>query len=221
MKLYNYWRSSTSYRVRIALNLKGVAYDYIPVNLLKDEQNADAYLALNPSGGVPTLIVGDRESGIGNEKQLVIAQSLAILDYLQQTFPEPPLLPKDVAARARALQIAYIVACDMHQFANLPVLNYVAEKIGEDQKSPWVKYWFEPALAAIDKILSLQPPAPFCVGDVPGIADICLIPALYTARRFGVDLAAYSRIRAIESHCLAHPAFAAAHPDNQPDAVKA
>ena len=209
MKLYNYWRSSTSYRVRIALAIKGLAYDYVPVNLLKGEQNAAEYLRLNPSGGVPTLVDGD----------LVIAQSLAIIDYLDRAYPQHPFLPDDARARARVLQIAHIVATDMHQFANLPVLNYIGERLGDDEKPKWVAHWFAPALDAMEQILAAGPRGDFCHGDSPTLADICLIPQLFAARRFNVDLNPYPNIVRIDANCAAHLAFAMAHPSKQPDAV--
>ncbi len=210
LKLYNYWRSSTSYRTRIALAIKGVEYEYIPVNLLKGESDSAEFLTINPSGGVPALVDGDT----------VIGQSLAIIDYLEQTYPNPSFFPKDAAARARVWQIASIVATDMHQFCNLPVLNYVAEKLGEDQKIPWVRHWLTPQLAAIEAILSDGEAGDFCHGDRPSLADICLIPQLFAARRFEVDLTPYPAIRRVEGVCQAHSGFAKAHPLQQIDAVK-
>ncbi len=210
MKLYNYWRSSTSYRTRIALGIKGVEYEYIPVNLLKGESDSADFLKINPSGGVPALVDGN----------IVIGQSLAIIDYLEQTYPNPSFFPKDAVARARVWQIASIVATDMHQFCNLPVLNYVAEKIGEDQKIPWVRHWIAPNLLAIEAILADGKAGKFCHGDTPTLADICLIPQLFAARRFEVDLTPYPAIRAVDAACQAHPAFIKAHPQAQQDAVK-
>ena len=209
MKLYNYWRSSTSYRTRIALNLKGLAYEYVPINLLKNEQDDPAFLKLNPSGGVPALVL---------DNGAALTQSLAIMDYLEQTHPTPLLLPRDPLARVRVLRIAYAVATDMHQFANLPVLNYIGEKLGDTAKNEWVQYWFPPNLAAIEAILNDGHSGKFCHGDAPSWADICLIPQLFTARRFNVDLTPYPGIARIEQAALAHPAFAAAHPEKQPDA---
>lgn len=210
LKLYNYWRSSTSYRTRIALQLKNIPFDYIPVNLLKDESSAESYLALNPSGGVPALVDG----GVS------IGQSLAIIDYLEQKYPEPSLLPKDPAQRARVMQIAYIVACDMHQFANLQVLNYVVAKAGEAEKLPWIHHWMKQSLQAIEALLQDKQTGKFCHGDTPTLADVCLIPQLYAAKRFEVDLTPYPKVRMVDANCLAHPAFIKAHPDQQPDAVK-
>ncbi len=211
MKLYSYWRSSTSYRARIALNLKGVKYDYIPVNILKGEQTNPEFLKLNPMGGVPTII----------DNGHVIGQSLAIIDYLEQTRPTPALLPIDPAARAYVWQLSLIVACDVHPLVNMPAVNYVTALVGDGEKLPWIQHFTTAGLDGIEYLLANNKfMGKYCCGDTPTLADICLVPQAYAAKRFEVDLTPYPNIRRINDECLKHPAFAAAHPDQQIDAVK-
>ncbi len=212
MKLYSYWRSSTSYRVRIALNLKGVKYDYIPVNILTGEQTNPDFLKLNPMGGVPTIA----------DNGHIIGQSLAIADYLEQTRPNPPLFPADAAARAYVWQLALIVACDVHPLVNMPAVNYITEKCGESERLPWIDHFTSAGLQGLEYLISSNKfSGKYCAGDAPTLADICLVPQIYSAKRFGVDLTPYPNIVRINDACLDHPAFAAAHPDRQPDAQPA
>ena len=210
MKLYNYFRSSTSFRVRIALNLKGLAYDYHSVHLLKGDHRGAAYLAINPQGGVPSLELADGRR---------ITQSLAILEYLEETTPEPPLLPADPLGRARVRSLAYGVACDIHPLNNLRVLVRLRE-MGQDEAgvAAWARHWIGTEFAALEQRLAQEPETGrFCHGDSPGLADICLVPQVVGAARFDCDLAPYPTIRRINEACLALEAFAQAHPSRQPD----
>ncbi|WP_142846445.1 maleylacetoacetate isomerase [Telmatospirillum sp. J64-1] len=214
MKLYTYFRSSAAYRVRIALGLKGVGYDSLPVHLLRDggEQHRDAYLALNPQGLVPVL----------EEDGRVLTQSLAIIEYLEETHPAPALLPSDPVERARVRALAQAVACDIHPLNNLRVLRYLVRTLGvsEEQKNAWYRHWIETGLPALESMLAGHPATGrFCHGDTPGLADCVLVPQLFNARRFQIDLAPYPTLTRIDEACAALPAFQAAHPDNQPDAV--
>ncbi|MBL1376593.1 maleylacetoacetate isomerase [Zobellella iuensis] len=209
MKLYDYPRSSAAYRVRIALNLKGVNFEAIPVNLLEGQQRGEDYRALNPTGLVPSLDTGEG----------LIGQSLAIIEYLDERFPEPALLPAGALARARARALALQVACDIHPLNNLRVLQYLVGEFGidEQQKLAWYHHWLKQGLAALERQLAGESSA-FCCGERPGLADICLVPQLYNARRFGLDLAPYPRLVAIEAACQRLEAFAAAHPDHHQEA---
>lgn len=212
MKLYTYYRSSAAYRVRIALNLKGLRHDDTFVHLRRKDQRAPDYMAVNPQGLVPTL-VDDDETTIG--------QSLAILEYLEERYPEPPLLPSSPAGRARVRQLAMIVACDIHPIDNLKVLNYLTEDLGVDEagRLRWYTHWVDEGFAALEAILSSQAATGrFCHGDSPTIADVCLVPQVYNAGRFDIDLSPYPTIQRINEICLALPAFADAAPDGQPDA---
>lgn len=206
MKLYDYPRSSAAYRVRIALNLKGLAFEAVPVNLLEGAQRGEDYRALNPTGLVPSLDTGEG----------LIGQSLAIIEYLDERFPEPALLPAGALARARARALALQVACDIHPLNNLRVLQYLVDEFGidEQQKLAWYQHWLKQGLGALEQQLAGEN-SPFCCGERPGLADLCLVPQLYNARRFGLDLAPYPRLVAIETACLRLEAFAAAHPDNK------
>ncbi|OGT82234.1 MAG: maleylacetoacetate isomerase [Gammaproteobacteria bacterium RIFCSPLOWO2_02_FULL_61_13] len=211
MKLYGYWRSSAAFRIRIALNLKGLRYENIPVHLVRDggEQYKADYLALNPQGRVPTLVDGD----------LVLGQSMAILEYLEEKYPAPPLLPKDAGGRARARQIALAVACDIHPLNNLRVLQFLEKTLHQPQESrdAWYHHWIRDGLTAIEKLVS--PRGPYCLGDNVSIADVMLVPQLYNAHRFNSPLDDCPRLLAIEQQCLALPAFDNALPEKQPDAV--
>ncbi|MGB7480437.1 MAG: maleylacetoacetate isomerase [Burkholderiaceae bacterium] len=213
MQLYTYFRSSAAYRVRIALNLKGLDYQTIPVHLLKDggQQLQPEYRALNPAALVPTL----------KEDDLVLTQSLAILEYLEETRPQPALLPADAAGRARVRALALTIACDIHPLNNLRVLRYLDHTlaIGADARQEWYRHWTANGLAAIEAHLAAEPATGlFCHGDAPTIADCCLIPQVFNAERFGIDLAPYPTVRRIAAHCATLPAFIAAHPARQPDA---
>ena len=214
LKLYGYWRSSAAYRVRIALNLKGLAYQQLPVHLLRDggEQHAAEYRALNPQGLLP-LLVDEQNDGVR------IAQSLAILEYLEEIFPVPSLLPADPAERAQVRALALHIACDVHPLNNLRVLQYLGNQLGADDaaKNAWYRHWVALGLAAVEEGL-----APFdgglSLGAHPGYLEACLIPQLYNARRFNCDLAAYPRIVAMAARCEPLEAFRLAAPEVQPDA---
>jgi maleylpyruvate isomerase len=211
MKLYSYFRSSAAYRVRIALNLKGLSFDYAPVHLRKGEQNDDAYRELNRQALVPTLIDGDT----------VVTQSLAIIEYLDETHPEPPVLPSTADGRARVRAIALAICCDIHPLNNLRVLRYLMRtlNIGEEAKDVWYRHWIDKGLAALEaQLASDASTGKFCHGDVPTMADICLVPQLANARRANIPLDGYPTLLRIDARCRALDAFARAAPDRQPDA---
>jgi len=209
MKLHGYFRSSASYRVRIALNLKGLSTEHLPHHLRKGEQCAPAYLAINPQGLVPTL-----ESDAG----AVLTQSLAIIEWLDETHPEPPLLPKDPLHRAKVRAFAMALACDTHPIQNLKVLARLRQlKLPEEQVTEWAAWANREGLAACETLIADEA-GPFCFGDTPTIADLCLVPQLANARRFGVDVSAYPRLLQAEAAARATKAFADAAPDKQPDA---
>jgi maleylacetoacetate isomerase len=213
MRLYDYFRSSAAYRVRIALNLKGVVPDERTfVHLRMGSQRAQDYLALNPQGLVPALALDD-----GN----VLTQSLAIIEYLDETHPEPPLLPADPEERARVRAIALQIACEIHPLNNLRVLNYLIGTLGvsREQKDGWYRYWIDVGFEALEKSLSRDPSTGrFSHGDAPTLADVCLVPQMANARRFSIDLSPYPTLVRIESACNDLPAFADAAPAKQPDA---
>jgi maleylacetoacetate isomerase len=212
MKLYDYFRSSAAFRVRIALNLKGIAPERRFVHLRRGAQREDDYLALNAQGLVPALVTDDGA---------VLTQSLAIIEWLDETHPSPPLLPSDAAGRARARSLALAVACDIHPLNNLRVLQYLTGTLGatDAQRDGWYRYWCDVGLEAHEKQLAREPATGrFCHGDAPSIADICLVPQLANARRLDVDLAPYPTLTRIEAECLRMPSFADAAPARQPDA---
>ena len=212
LTLYDYFRSTAAYRVRIALNLKGLDYRQAPVNLLQGEDSSAKYRAVNPQGLVPTLEVGGD----------VLQQSLAICEYLDEVQPEPPLLPGDPLQRAQIRALAQMVACDIHPVNNLRILKYLTGKLGvsEAQKLSWYHHWIDEGFRPIEQMLKKTAPnGPFCFGDRVSLADICLVPQVYNARRFKLDLTPYPRIVAIEQHGLTLDAFERARPENQPDAV--
>lgn len=212
MKLYDYPLSSAAYRVRIALNLKGVSPERVSIHLRRNMQREAGYLDVNPHGLVPTLVTDDGS---------VLTQSLAIIEYLDETIPAPPLLPERATGRARVRGIAQAIACDIHPLDNLRVLRYLLHTLGveETQKDAWYKYWIDVGLEALERSLSRDPATGrFCHGDAPTVADICLVPQLANARRVGMDLSPFPTLTRIESNCSALPAFAAAAPANQPDA---
>ena len=202
--LYDYWRSSASYRVRIALNLAGIAYNSVPVDLTKGEQRSPEHLGRNPQGLVPVLAIDG----------LQLTQSLAILDYLDQT-RGLGLLPKEPADRAKALALAHSIAVDIHPVCNLQVARHATALSGGAEGMPgdWMRHFIRPGLMAFEKLLEGFEQAPYCTGRTPGLADICLIPQIYNARRWEVKLSDMPRILAIEAACAEHPAFAEAHPD--------
>jgi maleylpyruvate isomerase len=213
MKLYDYFRSSAAYRVRIGLNLKGLAYQSIPVHLTRGggEQLTADYRAVNPSALVPALQDGDA----------VITQSLAILEYLDETHPVAPLLPRDALGRARVRSLALMIACDIHPIDNLRVLRYLVNQAGlsEEAKNAWYVHWVQEGFAALEARLAASgDTGRFCHGDTPTIADCLLVPQVFNASRFGIDLAPYPTIMRIDAACQQVPAFAAAHPSQQPDA---
>lgn len=213
MQLYSYFRSSAAYRVRIALNLKNLPYDYLAVHLLKDggQQLSDSYRALNPSALVPTLVDGDT----------VIGQSLAIIEYLDETHPQPALLPASPHARARVRAIAQAIACDIHPLNNLRVLKYLkhALQVTEEAKTAWYRHWVETGLTALEAQLAGSPQTGrYCHGDTPTLADLCLVPQVANAQRFDCDLGAMPTTLRIVAACNELPAFQQAAPANQPDA---
>lgn len=214
LKLYTYWRSSAAYRVRIALHLKDLPYESIPVNLTGDgEQHQAAYRELNPQSLVPVLLDGGR----------VIRQSLAIIEYLDETYPGARLLPVTARERARVRALALSIACDIHPLNNLRVLQYMEHEFNMPQleRDTWVKHWIQLGLSSFETSLQSSPASGSCCeGDTPSMADLCLIPQLYNARRFQVSLEPFPHIRRIEGHLLQHPAFIAAHPERQPDAPR-
>ncbi|MDR6714463.1 maleylacetoacetate isomerase [Pseudomonas hunanensis] len=207
MELFGYYRSTSSYRVRIALALKGLDYQALPVNLLKGEQRAADYLALNPQGRVPAL----RTDG-----GTLLVQSPAIIEYLEETYPQPALLPADAEARARVRSVAALIGCDIHPLHNVSVLNQLRQ-LGHDetQVNQWIGHWISQGLTAVEQLIGDHG---FCFGSTPGVADIYLMPQLYAAERFSVDLSGYPRIRRVAALAEPHPAFAKAHPACQPDA---
>ena len=210
--LHNYWRSSASHRVRIGLGLKELAYDYVVVNILHKEQHAEAYRARNPMAQVPTLEITEDDGTVH-----AIAQSLPILEYLDERFSERPIMPKDLYLRARARGLAEIVNSGIQPLQNLTTTKAV-KAFGGDEVA-WPKNFIADGLAAFERA-ARDIAGTFCVGDAPTIADCCLIPQLASARRFGVDITKHTLLLGIEERCLAMPAFANAAPDRQPDAVK-
>jgi len=213
MILHNFFRSSASWRVRIALNLKGLDFEYVSVHLRRGggEQFSSAYRSLNPQALVPVLELDG----------LQLTQSLAIMEYLDEVHPEPPLLPKDPAGRARARALAMDIACDLHPLNNLRVLKYLSEQLGasDETKSEWYRHWVALGLQGLETSLAGDPSrGRFCHGDAPGLADCCLIPQLFQARRFDCDVSSFSTLLAIEEACNELPAFHAAAPGEQPDA---
>ena len=209
MKLHGYFRSSAAYRVRIALNLKGLSAEHLPRHLRKGEQTAPEYLALNPQGLVPTL---EGDDGA------VLTQSLAIIEWLDETHPTPPLLPLDALLRAKTRAFALAIACDIHPVQNLKVLARLRHLgIPDEKVTEWAAWANREGLTACEKLVAGEP-GPFCFGEVPTIADLCLVPQLANARRFGVDVSVFPRLLQAEAAAKAMPAFADAAPDRQPDA---
>jgi maleylpyruvate isomerase len=209
MKLHGYFRSSASYRVRIALNLKGLRAEHLPCHLRKGEQRAPAFLAINPQGLVPAL---------QNDAGATLTQSLAIIEWLDETHPEPPLLPNDPLRRAKIRAFAQVLACDTHPVQNLKVLARLRELgVAEDKVTGWAGWANREGLAACEKLIAGEA-GPFCFGSAPSLADLCLVPQLANARRFGVDVNAFPRLLKAEAAAKAMQAFADAAPDKQPDA---
>jgi maleylpyruvate isomerase len=213
MKLYSYFRSSASYRVRIALNFKGLSYEYLPVHLVRNggEQLAPAYRTVNPDGLVPVLVDGNE----------VITQSLAIIEYLEEVHPEPALLPRDPFARAHVRSLALQIACEIHPLNNPRVLKYLTGTFGaeEETKSAWYRHWIQRGFETLEERLTKDHrTGEFCYGDCPTVADLFLIPQVFNARRFEIDMRGYPTIERINEHALKLAAFVAATPDHQPDA---
>ncbi|WP_284126093.1 maleylacetoacetate isomerase [Parerythrobacter aestuarii] len=208
MKLFAYFRSSTSYRLRIALNLKGLEYDIVPVNLVQAEQKGEAYTGRNPFGSVPLLEADGRDR----------AQSMAQLEWLDEAYPEPGLLPKDIEDRFTARELAYSIATETHAVNNLPVLKYLADPLGhsKDEIDTWYRHWLKRTFDPVEQRLAQLGTGDFLF-DAPGLFEVVLLPQVYNARRFDYDFAAYPHIRRIEAACLALPAFDRAYPDNQID----
>lgn len=217
MKLYSYFRSSASYRVRIALNLKKLAYDVVPIHLVKNggEQFSPDYRELNPAALVPALIDNKAEGGTA------LTQSLAIIEYLDETYPEPLLLPKNAVDRAYVRGIALSIACEIHPLNNLRVLHYLVGvlKVSDGDKNAWYRHWCEHGLAAVEaKLAQDDRVGTFCYGDSPSLAGCFLIPQIFNARRFGCDISAMPTIMRINDACLKLNSFQNAAPANQPDA---
>jgi maleylpyruvate isomerase len=210
VKLYSYFRSSAAYRVRIALNLKAVSYEMIPIHLQKDggQHRSAEYRAINPLGRVPTLMLADGS---------LLTQSLAIIEYLNEAYPQPPLLPADLIERARVRAISQIIACDIHPLNNLGTLQYLKRTLGQEQAAidTWYHHWVLRGFEAIEAMIK---PGPYTFGAQVSLADICLVPQVYNARRLKVPLDAFPKIVAVDAACLALPAFDKARPENQPDA---
>jgi maleylpyruvate isomerase len=210
MRLHTFFRSSAAYRVRIGLNLKGLAAEMVPVHLRRNEQHSVDFARVNPQRFVPAVEDGGA----------VLTQSLAILEYLEETHPVPPLLPPDPVGRARVRALALAVACDIHPLNNLRVLRHLQNDLGLDEpaRDAWARHWIEEGFAAIETMLRDGPTGAFCHGDTPTLADVCLVPQVANAHRVMTDLSPYPIIRRIDETCRALPAFAAAAPENQPDA---
>lgn len=211
MRLYDYFRSTAAYRVRIVLNLKGLDYESVPVNLLQGEEFEPAYRAINPQGLVPALEVDGHH----------LSQSLAICEYLEERYPQPSILPTELIARARCRSLAQVVACDIHPVNNLRILGYLTGTLGisEEQKLEWYRHWVSEGLVALEQMLQNAPDrGNFCIGQSPTLADICLVPQLFNARRFECDLKLLPTLLEIEQHCLSLAAFDRARPENQADA---
>ncbi|KJK06076.1 maleylacetoacetate isomerase [Pseudomonas tussilaginis] len=206
MELFNYYRSTSSYRVRIALALKQLEYQYVPVNLLKGEQYDEHFLSLNPQGRVPALRIDSGE---------VLVQSPAIIEYLEEVYPQPALLPEEPVLRAQVRSVAALIGCDVHPLHNVSVLKQLrAMGHEEDQVNQWIAHWISQGLAAVEQLIGDEG---FCFDDEPGLADVYLIPQLYAAERFKISLSDCPRIRRVAALAREHSAFVLAHPDRQAD----
>ncbi|MEX9251007.1 maleylacetoacetate isomerase [Pseudenterobacter timonensis] len=214
MKLYSFFNSSASYRVRIALALKGIDHETVGVNIRIGQQNSLEYRRLNPVGLVPALITDEGDA---------LGQSLAITDWLDRHFPQPPLLPTNDPERMRVLEVVYAICCDIHPINNLRVLRYLSDelKVSEEEKNRWYAHWIQQGLSAVEQLLRRSDAGPFCVGDRPTLADCCLVPQWANALRMGCDLSGYPRCKAVYEACMALPAFITAAPENQQDKIPA
>jgi maleylacetoacetate isomerase len=211
LTLHSAWRSSAAYRVRIGLNLKGLAYDTAPVNLVANQHQSPAFAALNPQRLLPALEVDGR----------VLTQSLAILDWLDETVPAPPLLPADPFDRAQVRAMAQIVASDIHPVNNLRILRALTDLgVDEPGRQAWIGRWITDGFTALETMVARHG-AGYAFGETPTLADCCLVPQVYNAERFKTDLTPFPALRAVAARCAEHPAFAAAHPNQQPDAIHA
>lgn len=208
MKLYSYWRSTTSYRVRVVLKLKGLAFETVPVDLVAGEQSAAGYVDLNPGQGVPTLVLEDGTA---------LTQSMAILEYLDAVAPDPRLIPADPLERAKVMAVAHGVAMDIHPVNNLRVIGALKSRFGAtpEEARAWMVHWMVEGFTAIERLLPDRDR--FAFGDAPNIADVCITAQVYNAHRWGVDVTQFPKIARIEAACLTLAAFADAHPDTQPD----
>ena len=210
MELHNYFRSSASWRVRIALALKGLDYDYLPVHLVKQEQSDPSFVAASSTGLVPLLVTDDGQR---------LHQSLAIIEYLDETVPEPPLLPRDALGRARVRALAQDIACEIAPIANLRVLQYLTGPLGasEEARQAWIRHWIEAGLEVVERQLAAQPSA-FCHGEAPGLADCALVPQVFNAQRFKCRLDHVPNVMRVHERCMAHEAFTSTQPASCPDA---
>ena len=210
MQLYSYFRSSASWRVRIALALKGVGYDYLPIHLVKKEQASPEYLATSGTGLVPLLVLDDGQR---------LHQSMAIIEYLDETIPEPPLLPRDALGRARVRALAQDIACEIHPLNNTRVLGYLSATLGvaDDAKTAWIHRWIEGGLEVVERQLAARP-STFCHGEAPGLADCALVPQVFNAQRFKCDLGHVPNVMRVHAACMALEAFSNTQPSACPDA---
>jgi maleylacetoacetate isomerase len=208
MKLHDYWRSTSSYRLRIALALKGIAPERAFVHLVRGEHKTPAYRAINPQARVPTLVLDGGTS---------LIQTPAIIEYLEEIHPQPPLLPADPLARAQVRAVASIIGYDIHPLHNVGPVNWLRQTFGADENAvgDWIGHWIGDGFAAVEQLIGDED---YCFGDAPGLADVYLVPGVFAARRYGVSLEAFPRILRVDALAARHPAFAAAHPNRQPDA---
>jgi maleylacetoacetate isomerase/maleylpyruvate isomerase len=210
MKLYNYFRSSASFRVRIALELKGLSYEYLSVHLARGDHKLPEYAAVSPSGLVPLLVLDDGRK---------LSQSMAIIEYLDEMHPTPALLPRNPMTRAQVRALSQLIACEIHPLNNLRVLKYLTRelKVDEDAKNTWYRHWVRDGLEAFERELAQLPASRFCVGDTPTLVDCCLVPQIFNGQRFQVDFSGLSRTMAAFEACMALPAFQKAQPSACPD----
>jgi maleylacetoacetate isomerase len=210
MKLYNYFRSSASFRVRIALELKGLPYDYVPVHLVKGEHKKPEYMAISPAALVPTLVTDACDR---------LGQSMAIIEYLDETHPEPPLLPQDALGRAKVRALSQLIACEIHPVNNLRVLKYLVRelKVEEEAKNEWYRHWVREGLEAFERELAQLPASRYCYGNTPTLADCCLVPQIFNGRRMNTSFDGLPRTMAAFDACMALPAFQKAQPSSCPD----